>query len=108
MQYRGRIPQCISADDMLPLPQSMTGPSTAAELDPCRARQRQLEQRFECITSEIAEREEFMRSMQQLGKFTAEHKTVIVGEIAVKVKELEGIDEELKGLQAKAAGTRKK
>ena len=105
MQYRGKPPPSLGANSSRRLSKADAAAVAAAveELNPWRARQRQLQQRFDAVSAEVAEREEFVCSMQQLGKYTAEHKVVITGEIATRVQELERLDAELRKLQIRAA-----
>jgi hypothetical protein len=77
--------------------------ATGDKLNPWRARQQQLQQRFDAVSAEIAEREEFVSNMQRLGRYSQEHKTVITGELVARVQELERLDLELRELQNRAA-----
>jgi adenylate kinase len=55
-----------------------------------------LHQRFSELADEVAEREAFVSSMQQLGKLSTEHLNVVRSEAAAKVHEMRQLDEQIK------------
>jgi hypothetical protein len=60
-----------------------------------------LHARFTELADEVAEREEFVSSMKQLGKLSMEHMAVVRGEVAekkAKVQEMRQLDEQIKQL----------
>jgi adenylate kinase len=54
-----------------------------------------LHQRFSELADEVAEREAFVSSMQQLGKLSTEHVNVVRSEAAAKVQEMRQLDEQI-------------
>lgn len=113
MQFKGSIP-CPSAQ-LTPAGRAKvaaaqarsmvsTGPSGAAGRDAAVdrvAKQRAaLQARFEEVEQEVAEREEFVASMQGLGRLQQEQLGAMRAEAAAKVQEMRQLDQQIRGLDA--------
>jgi len=110
MQFKGNIP-CASrltpagqAKVAAAAARSSAG-STHSSMTPADAassrlaKQRcALQQRFEEVEQELVEREEFVASMQQLGRLQQDQLGAMRAEAAAKVKEMRQLDEQIKGL----------
>lgn len=104
MQYRGSVPcsQLAAAAGSStkaaggPLQQSQGGSSCSSSTSSTSGRRRLLHARFTELADEVAEREEFVSSMQQLGKLSMEHAAIVRGEVAAKVQEMKQLDEQIK------------
>jgi hypothetical protein len=103
MQYRGSVPcsQLAAAAGSStkaaggPLQQSQAG-SSCSSSSPASGRRRLLHARFTELADEVAEREDFVSGMQQLGKLSMEHAAIVRGEVAAKVQEMKQLDEQIK------------
>ncbi|WIA31531.1 hypothetical protein OEZ86_002422 [Tetradesmus obliquus] len=103
MQYRGSIPCShlagTSAGCRQQQPHSSSNSrSTSSSSNSASGRRQLLHARFTELADEVAEREEFVSSMQQLGKLSMEHMAVVRGEVAAKVQEMRQLDEQIKQL----------
>ena len=78
--------------------------NTATQADAATARlaseRAALQLRFEEAEQELAEREEFVASMQQLGRLQPEQLGAMRAEAAAKVKEMRQLDQQIRGLDA--------
>eukprot|EP00879_Flechtneria_rotunda_P003090 GHRR01003311.1.p1 GENE.GHRR01003311.1~~GHRR01003311.1.p1 ORF type:complete len:263 (+),score=91.78 GHRR01003311.1:594-1382(+) len=108
MQYKGKIPASAQLDPSKAaatrrsLNRSGLLGQQQAVCDGLNSRRRQIQQRFTEIEGEIAEREEFMVNMQQRGKLTEQHLSILRGEVAVKVQEMRQLDKQIKDLDSQA------
>eukprot|EP00882_Tetradesmus_deserticola_P012647 GHRQ01013403.1.p1 GENE.GHRQ01013403.1~~GHRQ01013403.1.p1 ORF type:complete len:255 (+),score=67.42 GHRQ01013403.1:542-1306(+) len=94
MQYRGSIPCSHLAATNCKAPAGhhpQHNPNGSAT-----SRRRLLRDRFAELADEVADREAFVRSMQQIGKLGTEHMNVIKSEVADKVREMKQLDEQIK------------
>lgn len=105
MQFKGNIP---CASQLTPAGQAKVAAAAArssASMTPADAassrlaKQRcALQQRFEEVEQELVEREEFVASMQQLGRLQQDQLGAMRAEAAAKVKEMRQLDEQIKGM----------
>lgn len=114
MQYKGKVPSyelqalnssknsktaAASGTGQLGSSMGSTGvSSSSSESDMLRSRRHALQQRFTEAANEVAERENFVSSMQQLGKLRNDHLDVIKAEVAAKVREMGQLDGQIKEL----------
>lgn len=115
MQYKGKVPaELLSAANGIKsgMPSSpaatagcySTGGSSGSsgssntEQDSLRGRRQALQQRFTEASDEVAERETFISSMQQLGQLKMDHLNVVKAEVASKVREMNQLDIQIKEL----------
>lgn len=117
MQYKGKVPAyeiaAITSSNSRTSKPSLNGrrqheqgssslecgsSSGVSEADGIRLRRQALQQRFTEAAEEVAEREEFIASMQQLGKLQMEHLNVIKAEVAAKVREMGQLHSQIKEL----------
>eukprot|EP00882_Tetradesmus_deserticola_P033046 GHRQ01037713.1.p1 GENE.GHRQ01037713.1~~GHRQ01037713.1.p1 ORF type:complete len:262 (+),score=73.67 GHRQ01037713.1:542-1327(+) len=101
MQYRGSIPcsHLAATNCKAPAghhPQHNPNGSADCGSSSATSRRRLLHDRFAELADEVADREAFVSSMQQIGKLGTEHMNVIKSEVADKVREMKQLDEQIK------------
>jgi hypothetical protein len=102
MQFRGSIPcsqlaasSCSSSAARHHLQQQQQCSSIdTSSSNSAAGRRRLLLQRFAELADEVAEREAFVSSMQQLKKLSTEHVNIVKREVAEKVQEMKQLDEQ--------------
>lgn len=92
MQYRGKPPQ------VAPSQLSAAGSGAGRQQGTVKTERQQLGDRFDELAAEVAERQEFLDSMREVGGLTAQHINIIKGQIAAKAVEMQHIDSKLKQL----------
>lgn len=101
MQFKGSIPspsaQLTAAGRAMV--STALNPADAA-IDRIARQRAALQQRFEEVEQEVAEREEFVSSMQGLGRLQQEQLAAIRAEAAAKVQEMRQLDGQIRSFDA--------
>lgn len=114
MQFKGNIPnpsqltpagrakvaaaraRCINTNPSQHSPESLQD----AAIGKIASRRAALQQQFEEVELEVAERQQFVLSMQGLGRLQQEQMTAMRAEAAAKVKEMRALDDQIRALDA--------
>jgi chromosome segregation ATPase len=111
MQFKGSIPspsaqltpagraKVAAVQARTPMASTALNPADAA-IDRIARQRAALQQRFEEVEQEVAEREEFVSSMQGLGRLQQEQLAAMRAEAAAKVQEMRQLDGQIRSFDA--------